>query len=288
MFKKTAIYQKKRPGAPAWFNKWIQSPAWLAAFAGTAALCLVAYAVNALVGTVHPASTWGMGYGIAATVVLVAVLLFVARRRTMSVRGTGRSWVYLQVHVYGGALFLLLMFMHTGFGVPEGAHTWWLWVLSIWVVGTGFLGIAIQKWIPTVLSEGLSIEVHYDRVPTLVDDLRKRAEKLTDAAGVRVREYYRAHVADALEGPQPRLVYFVDVTGGVNNRTRQADYLRDILPTAERERLDELREIHRSKLEMDAHYTLQKALRYWLVLHVPVSIVMIALLGVHIFSVLYY
>ena len=288
MFKKTAIYQKKRTGAPTWYNKWIQSPAWLMAFAGVAALCLIAYAVNAAVGTVHPSSTWGIGYGIAATVLLVAVLLFAVRRRTMGIRGTGRSWVYLQVHVYGGTLFLLLMLMHTGFGVPEGAHTWWLWFLSLWVVGTGFLGIAIQKWIPTVLNEGLSIEVHYDRVPALIDDLRERSEKLVASAGVRVREYYRTHVAAALEGPQPRLVYFVDVTGGVNNRARQADFLRDILPDEERKTLDELREIYHSKLEMDAHYTLQKALRYWLVLHVPVSIVMIVLLCVHIFSVLYY
>jgi hypothetical protein len=96
------------------------------------------------------------------------------------------------------------------------------------------------------------------------------------------------HIADALEGPQPRLLYFIDVTGGVGNQARKSDYLRDILSPDERETLDELMRLHRSKLEMDAHYTLQRALRGWLVLHVPVSLVMIALLAVHIFSVLYY
>ena len=41
-------------------------------------------------------------------------------------------------------------------------------------------------------------------------------------------------------------------------------------------------------LEIDAHYTLQKVLRGWLLLHIPVSILIFVLLVIHIFTVTYY
>ena len=53
-------------------------------------------------------------------------------------------------------------------------------------------------------------------------------------------------------------------------------------------KLDDLQAMYKTKLEIDAHYTLQKALRWWLYLHVPVSIVLIVLLALHIFAVVYY
>ena len=53
-------------------------------------------------------------------------------------------------------------------------------------------------------------------------------------------------------------------------------------------RLGELQQLYRAKLELDAHYTLQHVLRGWLVLHVPVSLVLLVLVGLHVFTVLYY
>lgn len=206
----------------------------------------------------------------------------------MKFRPSIRSWTVLQIHVYGGGIFLLLMLMHTGFSVPSGIHTWWLWLLSIWVVGSGFLGIVIQKWIPTVLNAGLSIEVHYDRVPELIEHIRSRSEKLIASADERVREFYDSRIAPTLAQPEPRLMYFIDITGGIHRRTKSFDYLRALLSTEDQNTLDELKILFRSKLEIDAHYTLQRALRGWLMLHVPVSMVLIVLLCFHIFSVWYY
>ncbi len=41
------------------------------------------------------------------------------------------------------------------------------------------------------------------------------------------------------------------------------------------------------KAELDVHLSLQRALRVWLVLHVPPAIALLGLLAVHIFAVLY-
>ena len=91
-----------------------------------------------------------------------------------------------------------------------------------------------------------------------------------------------------LATPQTRLIYYLDVTGGIQARTEQFDYLRALLPADEQQKLDDLQAMYKTKLEIDAHYTLQKALRWWLYLHVPVSLVLIVLLALHIFAVVYY
>lgn len=286
--RKTAIYQKKRPEASRWSNKWIQSPAWMAVFGVAAGLCLLVYAANIVFGRVHPGSGWGIAYGIAATVLFVGILFWAVKRRTMQIRALGRAWPYLQFHVYGGSIFLLLMFMHTGFQAPHGVLTWWLWALSIWVVGTGLLGIAVQKWIPTLLNSGLSTEVHYGRIPELVKTSNERAAALVQDSDPVLREFYRKQLAPVLEAPRPRLIYFFDITGGSHVLLKQFVFARELVPEGEEPILDELEEIYRTKIEMDAHFTLQRALRWWLYLHVPVSIVIVALIAFHIFAVLYY
>lgn len=286
--KKTLIFQRKRPGSTLWFNKWVQSPAWFIGFWAVVAICLAVLLVNALVGRVHPSSPWGLTYGILAAVLFVAVFAYSMKRRMMGVRSLGRAWYYLQFHVYGGTLFLLLMFMHIGFQTPQGVLAWWLWALSIWVVGSGLLGIILQKWIPTLLNSGLSTEVHYDRIPELVTDLSERAEKVATGSHYQVREFYQQTLAPALAAPRTRAIYFFDVTGGMQAKVRQFEYLRDLLPSEERSTVDDLQEMYEAKLEIDAHYTLQKALRWWLYLHVPVSLAVLVLLGFHIFSVVYW
>ena len=55
----------------------------------------------------------------------------------------------------------------------------------------------------------------------------------------------------------------------------------------DRDRVGELRAIVTEKAELDVQLSLQRALRVWLMLHVPPAIVLLGLLAVHIFAVLY-
>lgn len=285
--KKTAIYQRKRRQASRWYNKLIKSPAWLGAFGVATAACLGTYVLNVIFGRVHPSTTWGWGYGIAATVLFVGVMAYALRRRLMRFR-PGRTFHYLQFHVYGGTLFLLLLFMHTGFQVPHGVLTWWLWFFSLWIVLSGLAGVVLQKWIPTLLASGLDVEVNYDRIPELTEELHERAEDLASETGPEVRRFYRRKLSDTMEAPRFRPLFFFDVSGGRTAPTRQFEHLRRVLPSEQKDDLDELEQIAETKHQIDAHYTLQTPLRWWLYLHLPVGILLIALIGLHIFTVLYY
>ena len=274
-------------------SHWVLAPraaasaGWWRSFMAGAAICLAAPLVQLAPGIPGDDRAWTTGYGIAATVLLAVALVYAVRRR-MPRRGPGSLHHWLQAHVYGGTLFLVLIAVHSSAAVPSGPLAWGLWIGSLWVVGTGLAGVVIQKWIPPVLSSAVATEVHYDRIPELVTAVRERVEELVAASGESVRKFHEGNLAAALAGPRTSLVYFVDAAGGIQSHLRQFDHLKRLLDADDARRLEELRKLMRTKLEMDVHFTLQKTLRWWLYLHVPAAFLLAVLVTIHVLAVVYY
>lgn len=277
--RKRAIQQRK------------QHKRWLWVFFWATCICLTAYGVNIVLGEVGSGEPWGQAYGIAATAIMVGVIGWAIRRRTMKLAsklrlGSSRTWLYF--HIYGGLLFLLLVFMHSGFRIPQGMLTFAVWLLSIWTVVSGLAGLALQKWIPKVLASGLSTEAIYERIPVLIAELKEKAEQLVAGAGEPVQTFFARNLQVSFEKPRRRFIFFWDITGGIKSRMRRFEYLRNFLSNDDTKTLNQLEKLYRTKLEMDAHYTLQQPLRWWLFAHVPTSWVLFSLVIIHIFTVLYY
>jgi hypothetical protein len=274
--------RRKRSGRRAPERRWA---------ALLAALAVAIFTVQAVFFEVDPANRWGLGWGIAAALALGGVALYAVRRRAVrlvSRRRWGIARAWLAVHLYGGGLFALLMLMHSGFGVPTGTLTWWLWALSLWTVASGVAGRGLQLWLPRVLGSGLEVEAHYERIPELVAEVRAKAERLAAGGDEPIRALYARRMAPSLAAPERRLLFFVDITGGERARFKEFDHLRRFLGAAERDRLDELVRLYETKLQLDAHYTLQQALRMWPWVHVPASVAVLALFALHLVTVLYY
>ncbi len=253
--------------------------------------CGLVFFVNAVVSDIAPQSLWGISYGTAAAVLMLGAALFSMRRRlaqTALRRRWGAAQTWLQFHLYGGTLFLVLVFMHTGFQLPHGRLAWWMWSLSIWVTVSGAAGVLLQKWLPRLLSSGLALEVVYERIPELIAEISAKAAALMQTCTEPVKDFYRDQIALALAAPQPRWIYYLDITGGIQARVKKFEYVRRLLPAEEQHKLHELESYYRAKLEIDAHFTLQRALRWWLYLHVPASLVLLVLVALHVFAVWYY
>lgn len=280
---------RKRPGVRSVARQ--SARRWFWGFVVATSLCLATYGANSLFAEVSPGSVWGLAYGTAAALLMVAAALYGMRRRALSLAskyrlGSARNWLYL--HLYGGALFLLLMLMHSAFRIPSGAVNWWLWLLSGWTVASGLFGLALQQWIPRTLGSGLGLEVVYERVGELVGELRDKAEALAATSAEPVQALYARRVAPELAAPKRRWIYFLDITGGKQGQLKEFDYLRRFLSSEEKEKLGELARLYKAKLDLDAHYTLQTALRGWLWAHVPTSMVVLILLILHLGAVFYY
>jgi hypothetical protein len=265
----------------------VRSPDWAAGLIVVSLLFGGMYLVNALVAEINPGNWWGLIYGWLSALLMLGAGLYGARRRMLN-RDLGNSKLWVQFHIYGGLFAGLLFLFHTGFRFPNGTFNWILWLLSAWVTVSGVLGVLLQRWIPRILSSGLSTEAVYERIPELVAQIRERAETLVASCSEPVRNLYRTSVAATLAMPQPRLIYYFDVTGGIQGRVKQFEFLRRVLSAEEKEKLDGLQDLYRTKLELDAHYSLQAALRWWLFSHVPLSLVLLLMIALHVWAVWYY
>lgn len=267
---------------------WGGSRAIPAAAAGVAAVVVVLFLIGVLAGDVEPSSRLGVTFGIIAALTLVIVMTYSVRRAAPAVRRLGPTRWYLQVHLWGGILFLLLLLLHSDFRFPRAGLTFGLWALSIWVVATGMIGWALQQTLPRILEPATSLEVHLQRIPEFVDELRLRAASIARHADPRVRSYYEQRIGPGMASPRMVTAVLVRNPRALRPASGDADILARTVSPEGREALEALRALQATKHDLDVQFTLQRILHGWLFIHVPVAVALLGLVVVHIFFVLYF
>jgi hypothetical protein len=259
-------------------------PIWLAASIAVSAMLLAIYAVWAWWVPWRPGRAGGLTFGTIAALIFFFDGLYPVRRRLLAwPLHTAQAW--LQLHLYGGIVASLCVFIHVGFALPRGTMGWWLFGLSLWTTLTGLFGVMLQKWIPRVVSGSLRVEALAARMPVLTAKLLGDADEVMRGASDRLFTAYQSDIRPGLLRPQPMWAYVANVQSGRGRYTQSLERLERT--AADRDRLEELKSIVSEKAELDVHLSLQRALRAWLILHVPPAIVLLGLLAVHIFAVLY-
>jgi hypothetical protein len=253
---------------------------------GASALLLIVYLVGSSARPWSPKRGLGLAFGVLAAAVFVFEMLYAARRPSARPLGSARGW--LQLHVYLGALGLLAVVIHSGFQWPQGGIGWWLLLLSSWTTASGLLGVWLQKWIPSALAEGLRVEALFERIPSLVEQLRGEADALMEGASDVLDRFYRNEVRAALSAVRPSWSFLLDVRAGRERALEPFRRIGQFVVEAEKEKVEDLMNIYTEKMELDAQYSLQRILRRWPVLHVPAAGLLMGLLAVHVFTWAWY
>lgn len=230
---------------------------------------------------------WGLTFGsIAAALMFLGALYPMRRRLMIAPLRTSQDW--LQFHIYGTTLAGLFVLVHMGFRWPNGQFGWWLLGLTLWTTVSGLIGVGLQKWVPALLAAHLTVEAIYERIPELVDQLQAEAATTMTGASDVLQRFYDAQVQPALAGLSPSWSYVLDAHRGRDERLAQFEHLRSFVGDDDKQRLVDLRAIVAEKLELEAHYSLQRALRLWPLLHVPPAVLLLAAILVHVAAVWYY
>lgn len=254
---------------------------WALATVVASAAALAVYVAAGLVAPFEPGRGVGLWLGIVAAVLFAYEAAYPARRKLLAKPlGNARQWI--QSHIWLGLLAALLVLMHAGFRKPGGTIGWLLLLLTIWVTLSGLLGVFVQKHYPRALARNLSVEALFERIPELVARLPQEAEKLIEGGSEVLQGFYRTEIAPALAGVAPSWGYLADVRGGRDVELLKFTRIGAFLPEDERVKLEDLKTLYVEKLELDAHYSVQKALRAWTLLHVPPAAVLLGLTVIHI------
>ncbi len=264
---------------------WPKQPRWMWGTLTVAVLSMALYVGYAWLRPWQPGRLWGLVFGSLAAAVFFLDALYPLRRRLLSwPLGNAQRW--LQFHIYGGFLALLWVLIHVGFNWPSGTLGWWLFGLSLWAVLSGFMGVFLQKWLPTVMTDSLLVEAIYDRIPEMTRRLVDEADKVLSGCSDALNQVYLSEIRPLIAAPAPDWSYVFNLRVG---RARRLAPLQDVAPFVadeEQPQLEELTTIVTEKLELDAHYSLQRALKYWIYVHVPPAAILLGLLVVHVFAVI--
>ena len=114
---------------------------------------------------------------VAFLIFLFASALGIRKKKRLWPIGSVQFW--LRAHVWLTIFTIPLVLFHCGFH-SGGTHTTWLMVLYVIVMGSGFFGLALQQFMPRLMSELLPREVVFEQIPYLRNLLPEAAKKLRD------------------------------------------------------------------------------------------------------------
>lgn len=261
---------------------------------GVAALLLY------LAGTTnHPddrrgGSLIGLWYGIIGSGLMLYAGLLSALRKVPSWWWLGARKTWLKGHIWLGLLSAVFLLCHSGFSWGNGLEVA-LWVVVLLTLLTGVLGLALQQIIPRLMTARFPAEAPYEQLPHLCRVLRHKADEevakiLADPAlGENARQEIGRFHRDEL---RPFLVERYDRTASLAQALR-AEFifanLRDLATEdGVKKALSLLESYCDERRQWGEQERFQFLLHSWLLLHVPLSVLVLVLGTAHVIASLYY
>ncbi len=234
--------------------------------------------------------TW-LGYvlgTIGALLILLLLAYGIRKRRYQSSLGRVQGW--LSAHVYLGASLIIVATLHTGFEFGANVHTL-AYLLMLAVIASGFWGMYFYIRNPARMSAALrgeTLEQHLLAIEEIDSECRSMAMNHVDYVNRALLESINAPLFDNFwqqfsgRNPRCRTMAVTRLLGTVDPKLskEQARINADLyrLQLQKLSRLGRLRSYTRQKTWLDA----------WLMLHVPLSVALLAALTAHIVSVFFY
>jgi len=244
------------------------------------------------------ATPLGLIFGTASfAIFLFASALGIRKKQRLWPIGEVRFW--LKAHIWLTSLTIPLILFHCGFHVG-GVHAQWLMALYAVVMASGFIGLALQQYVPRLMKDRLPREVVFEQIPRLraqlaaaAADLREnvRAAERNATSGARA-----AATAMAEDSSLEVLAQFLDddclpylsAERGHHLRLGDSSLAPGIFRTVKisvaadwRPKVDILEQWCKERRWMDRQTRFQHLLHGWLLIHVPLSFALLIFTAWH-------
>lgn len=245
----------------------------------------VFYLIDNPIGGPSGGTPLGYTYGAIATAGILYLMWYGIRKRSYNSRYTTLKGC-LSAHVWLGISLLLIVPLHAGFSFGYNVHTLTYLLLCL-VVGSGIWGaLRYVDLAPQIKSHrgGGTIKKHIEQIRLLsgdIDDLlRDKSDRLLDLKNKINLEFYPS-ILNCLFG---KLATDID--------SKQTAELVEHLSEKDKPEALKLISMVGKKRELIAEVQQEVAiltkLKFWLYIHLPISVALLVALAIHIFSVFYY
>ncbi len=256
-------------------------------------------------GGITGGSTVGLWYGAAGSALMIYAGLLAALRRVPAWWWIGSRKVWLRGHIWLGLLSVVLVLCHGGFrwgGPLEIA----LWVVLGLVIASGIFGLALQQFLPRMITTRVTAEAPYEQIPHLCQEMRKRANALVEeilggeteastmnlmdsqigiAAHIRFLEFFGKEVQPFLADRYPPTCLMANALQAESKFA----YFRALPAFAKvGPKLAMLENLCDERRQLADQEHLHHWLHGWLLLHIPLSLLLLVLGAAHAVVSLYY
>ena len=263
-------------------------------------------------------SWFGLAYGILGTLAMLLAGLLAARKKVRTWRlGPARAW--MQLHIWLGLLAVPLILFHAGFRLG-GALTTTLMVLFAVVTLSGLFGLALQQYLPTIMTQRVPFETlvgqmdhvrqglatdAYEIVASVAgpmpEAVEEQARLAAEQAALQMRPGNWKAIARKPPATDPvseaailREVYLREIRPyllrDARARTTPPDIRTLAVRTPEdwRPKLERLAAICEESYQLAVQRRLHDVLHGWLFIHAPLSFALFVLAAFHIVMALKY
>ena len=233
----------------------------------------------------------------------LAFLIFVFAS-ALGIRKKKRTWpigsvqFWLKAHIWLTVLTIPLVLFHCGFH-SGGMQTSAIMILYAIVMGSGFFGLALQQFIPGLMTKQLPREAVFEQIPYLRNQLLESAKKLRDSLAKSQPAVAAAAASESSSAEDPSvqtLVRFLDreclpylsAKRGdrhalANERVAVNTFSRLRLNVDEQSkpRVDAMQSWCADRRLMDLQTKFQHWLHGWLLIHIPASFALLVFTAWH-------
>jgi hypothetical protein len=238
----------------------------------------------------HGGSRWGIGYGVAASALILLLAFFGIRKRWYRSRfGTLEQW--LQSHIYLGVLVMVFLLFHTGgrFNDKIAVTTF---ILAAIVIASGIVGAILYVTVPRLLTE-VESNLTAEEISDQLNQLGRQMARMASGRSGPFQRIYAELIRETTPGWLAgwRLLF----TRHRHKKLQAASDWTTLLGIVPKEEQDDLRQmlvVSRQRKELLLRLVFQQRyknfLEGWLYIHVPFTIALLVFAAVHIAAVFYY
>ena len=290
-------------------RRWMAGSALLGAVATAGYVPYRREAVDGLTGSTGP----GLAFGVAAAGLILFETALNLRKRVPTWR-IGGAEIWLRGHIWLGLLTVPLVLFHSGFRF-HGTLAALLTVVFFVVVASGLFGLALQQFLPRLMTRWAPGETVYEQIPHVVKLLRveayeiaagvcgpipEAAEESTESERIRTNPRRAREVlgwreaADPAEGSGPLRRFYLEMVRPFLQGNGQTGPLADpgeaertvegfcrLLPPALHEAARDLADVAAERRDVAIQRRLHHWLHGWLFVHVPLTTALLVLLVAH-------
>jgi hypothetical protein len=250
----------------------------------------------------------GLLYGIAGYALMVFAGLLGLRKR-FPIWRVGRAQTWMRGHLWLGLVSYPIILCHSAFSMGNGLTRALMWIFSF-VIGSGIVGAALQHYMPEIITDRVPLETIYNQIDRVQAQLLKESDDLMSSLAEKKAEYGLLVPASRTTGPittastmirlsdqsagrfrevydQTIRPYLADRGAYRHRMTRRSTskaifgQLRTVTPESVWPIIHDLENICEEKRDLDRQSRLQRLLQGWLLVHIPLSYLLIVLSAVH-------